>query len=85
MAIITHVPTDRTFFTDQYVRVDRIYINSKHEMTVEFGVYSNESTKDFPPHRMEHLTMPFDVEDTSNLWSKAYAEAKKIWPMAVDC
>lgn len=85
MAIRTDLPTDRITYTDQYVRIERINIINKIEMTVDVGVYINESATQYPPHRIESINMPFDVNDTSNLWSKAYTELKKMWPMAIDC
>lgn len=84
MAIITDVPTDRTFFPQQYVRIDRVDVE-KTQMRVDVGVYFNESMKDHPPHRIEHVYGEFDLYSELNLWQQAYVYVKQRWPEYTDC
>lgn len=84
MAIITDIPTDRTVFPQQYVRVERILTN-KSEMFIEVGVYFNESLKDQPPHRIESVQGEFDMYSDLNLWQQAYVRIKQKYTDSIDC
>jgi len=84
MAIITDVPTDRTIFPQQYVRVERVNTD-KNQMFVDVGIYFNESVKDLPPHRIEHVQGEFDMYSSDNLWQQAYIYIKNRWPEYTDC
>jgi len=84
MAIITDVPTDRTYFPQQYLRIERIDLN-KTQMTVDVGVYFNQSMTELPPHRIEHVVGEFDLYSELNLWQQAYVYVKERWSNYTDC
>ena len=84
MAIIADVPTERTIFPQQYIRVHRVDVR-KTEMVVDVAIFLNQSVTDNPPHRIEHVMGPFDLHSSKNLWEQAYALMKNRWPDGVDC
>lgn len=84
MAIITDIPTDRTLFPQQYVRVDRV-TTDKNQMQIEVGIYFNDTVTKLPPHRMEIVFGDFDMYSSENLWQQAYVFVKNRWPNNTDC
>lgn len=84
MAIITDVITERTTYPQQYVRVENVHVN-KDTLTVDVGIHlSEESSKEIPPHRIEHVDGPFDMYSELNLWEQAYVIIKQRWQTHTD-
>lgn len=80
MAIITDIITERTTFPQQYVRVESVR-SEKEKMIVDVGVHLSEQTsREIPPHRIEHVEGPFDMYSELNLWEQAYQYIKQRWP-----
>lgn len=84
MAIITDITTERTIFPQQYVRVESVRAD-KNMMFVDVGVhFSEESSKESPPHRVEQVIGSFDMYSSKNLWEQAYDYIKNRWQNYTD-
>ena len=84
MAIITDIITERTTFPQQYVRVEAVQ-TTKDQMRIDVGVHlSEESSKEVPPHRIEHVMGEFDLYGDKNVWQQAYEYIKRRWPDHTD-
>lgn len=84
MAIITDIITERTTFPQQYVRVEAVR-TTKDFMFIDVGIhFSEELSKETPPHRIENIVGSFDMYSDQNLWQQAYVYIKARWPESTD-